>query len=107
VLEKMIGTLTLSILKSIYTSISLIIFVKLYSVTTLEHPEPLLLENHVRIVALIPDLQRVSFYSVTKFLHHSSVNELVLSLILIEGSYPSSKALPLISLVATVACKFR
>jgi hypothetical protein len=100
--EKMIGTLTLSILKSIYTSISPIIFVKLYSVTTLEHPEPLLLANHVRIVALIPDLQRVSFYSVIELLHHSSINELVLSLILIEGSYPSSKALLLyrISLLA-------
>jgi hypothetical protein len=54
--EKIIGTLTLSILKSIYTLISLIIFVKLYSVITLEYPEPLLLENHVRIIALIPDL---------------------------------------------------
>jgi hypothetical protein len=59
------------------------------------HPEPFLLENHVRIVALMPDLQRVSFYSVTDVLHHSSTTELILSLILIKGSYPSSKASPL------------
>ena len=35
------------------------------------YPEPLLLENHVCIVALTPDLQRVSFYSVIGFLYHS------------------------------------
>jgi hypothetical protein len=51
-----ISTLTLSILKSIHTLISLIIFYKLYSVATLRHLEPFLLENHNRIVALTPDL---------------------------------------------------
>ena len=30
---------------------------------TLRHSETLLLENYVRIVALAPDLQKVSFYS--------------------------------------------
>jgi hypothetical protein len=64
----MIGTLTLSILKSVHTLISLIFSYKLYSVATPGHPEPLLLENHVHIIALTPDLQRVSFYSVTDFL---------------------------------------
>jgi hypothetical protein len=54
--EKIIGTLTLSILKSIYTSILLIIYYDLYSVATPRHPKSLLLENHVRIVALAPDL---------------------------------------------------
>jgi hypothetical protein len=44
-----------------HTSISLIIFYKLYSVTTLGHPEPLPLENHVHIVALTLDLQKVFF----------------------------------------------
>src|SRR6266536_2221524 len=90
--EKMIGTLPSRILKSVHTSISPIFFYKLCSVATLGHPELLLLENHVRIVALTPDLQRVSFYSVTDFLHHSSTTELLPSLILIKGSYPSSKA---------------
>jgi hypothetical protein len=93
--EKIIGTLTLSILKSMHTSIPPIMFYKLHSVATLGHPKTLLLEYHVRIVALTPDLQRVSFYSITEFLHHSSTTELILSLILIKGSYPSSKALPL------------
>ena len=56
------------------------------------HPEPLLLENHVRIIALTLDLQRVSFYSVTGFLHHSSTTELLLSLLLVKRSYLSSEA---------------
>jgi hypothetical protein len=84
---------------------------KLCSVATPGHPEPLPLENYVCIVALMPDLQRVSFYSVTEFLYHSSTTELILSLILIKGSYLSSKALLIcrkssLALVAAVACKF-
>jgi hypothetical protein len=75
-------------------------------------PEPLLLENHVLIVALTPDLQRVSFYSVKEFLYHSSTTELIPSLILVKESYPSSNAsttmqVTVISLVAALACKFR
>jgi hypothetical protein len=112
--KKIIDTLTLSILKSVHTSISSIIFYKLCSVATLRNREPLLLKIHVRIIALTPDLQRVFFYSVIGFLYHSSTTELILSLILIKRSYPSSKASLLlriqeifISLVATVACKFR
>jgi hypothetical protein len=83
--ENLIGTLTSNILKSAYTLISPISFYKLCSVATPRHPEPLLLENHVRIVALTPDLQRVSFYNVTGFLYHSTTTELLLSLILIKG----------------------
>jgi hypothetical protein len=93
--EKTIGTLTSSILKSVHTSISPIFSYKLYSVATPGHPEPFSLENYGRIVALTPDLQRVSFYSVIDFFYHSSTAELILSLILIKGSYPSSKASPL------------
>jgi hypothetical protein len=93
--EKMIGTLTSSILKSVHTLMSPISFYKLYSVATPEHLELLLLENHVRIITLTPDLQRVSFYTITDFFHHSSSIELILSLILIKGSYSSSKASPL------------
>jgi hypothetical protein len=93
--EKIIGTLTSSILKSIHTSMSPIFFYKLYSVATPGHPEPLPLEIHVRIIALTPDLQRVSFYSIIDFLYYRSTTELILFLILIKGSYPSSKALHL------------
>jgi hypothetical protein len=78
----MLGTLTLSFLKFVHTLISPIIFYKLYSVATPEHSKPLLLKNHVRIVAFTPDLQRVSFYSITEFLYHSSTTEPIISLIL-------------------------
>ena len=54
-----------------HTLIFPIIFYKLCSIVTLGHPEPLLLENHIHIVALTPDLQRVSFYSITDFLYHT------------------------------------
>jgi hypothetical protein len=54
--EKMIGTLTSSILKSVHTLISPIFSYKLYSVATPGYPKSLLLENHVRIVALTLDL---------------------------------------------------
>ena len=91
--EKIIGTLTLSILKSVHTLISPIFSYKFYSVATPRHPKPFPLENHGCIVALISDLQRVSFYSITDFLYHSFTTELILSLILIKGSYLSSKAL--------------
>jgi hypothetical protein len=85
--EKVIGTLTLSNLNSVHTLIYPIFSYKLYSVATLGHPEPLLLENHVRIIGLTPDLQRVSFYSAIEFLHHSSTTELLPSLIYIKWSY--------------------
>jgi hypothetical protein len=95
-----------------HTIISRIFSYKLYSVATTGHLEPLLLENHVRIVAPTPDLQRVSFYNVIDFLYHSSTTELIPSLILIKVSYPSSQALllrrkSLSAFVAAVACKFR
>jgi hypothetical protein len=90
--EKMIGTLTSSILKSGHTSISPIFSYKLYFMATPRHLKPFRLENHVRIIALTPDLQRVSFYNVIDFLDHSSTTELILSLILIKESYPSFKA---------------
>jgi len=70
--EKIIGTLTSSILKSVHTSISPVFSYKSYSVATPGHPEPLPLENHVRIIALTPDLQSVSFYSVIDFLLFST-----------------------------------
>jgi hypothetical protein len=93
--EKIIGTLTLSILKSMHTSISLVMFRELYSIATPRYSKPLPLENHVRIVALKPDLQRVPFYSTIEFLHYTSTTELLPSLIYTKGSHPSSLASPL------------
>lgn len=66
--EKIIGTLTSKIIKSMHTSISLIFSYKLYSVATPEHSELLLLENHICIIAFILDLQKISFYNVINFL---------------------------------------
>jgi hypothetical protein len=59
----------------------------------LGYPKPLLLENHVHIITLTPNLQRVSFYNIINFLCYSSTAELIISLILIKESYPSSNAL--------------
>ena len=72
----MMGTLTSNISNSEHTSTSPIIVYKLYSVATVKHSEPLPLENQVRIATLTPDLRRVSFYSMTDFLRHSSTTEL-------------------------------
>jgi hypothetical protein len=83
--EKMIGTLILSISKSIHTLIPPIMLYKLYSVATPGHPKPLLLEYYVVIIAFTPDLERVLFYSVTELLHHSSTTELILHPILNKG----------------------
>src|SRR5436305_1391565 len=88
----MMSTLTLSISNSVHTSISPIFLYKSCSVATPEHPEPLPLENYVRIVALAPDLPTVPLYGATEFLHHSSTAVLLSLLILIKGSYPSFKA---------------
>jgi hypothetical protein len=60
-------------------------------VATPGHLEPLLLKDHVYIVALTLDLQG-SPYSVIEFLYHSSTTKLILSLILLKESYPSFKA---------------
>jgi hypothetical protein len=55
------------------------------------YPKPLSLENHIRIIALIHDLQRISFYCITEILNHNFTTKLILFLILTGGSYPSSK----------------
>lgn len=46
-----------------------------------------LLENHVGVVALQPDLQRISIHSANEFLHHSFTIELLSLLALIKGSW--------------------
>ena len=91
-----------------HTLISPIFSYKLYLVATPRHPKPLPLENHVYIIALTPDLQRVSFYSIVDFLYHSSATRLLLSLILVKQSYLTSKALHLyrksLCMIATRIC---
>jgi hypothetical protein len=69
-----------------HTAISLIMFCILYSIVTLEHPSCLRLKNYVRVVALTPDLQSVSFCSVIDFLSYSCTTELVPPSKPIEGS---------------------
>jgi hypothetical protein len=90
--ENIIGTLTLSISKSVHLSISPIFLHKSYSTATPKHPSPLLPENYICIVALTPNLQRVCFHSETDFLHHSSIMKLLLFPKHINGLYLSSKA---------------
>ena len=71
--KKIIGTLTLNI-STLYLYQYLKYFgYKSCSVATPKHFEPLLLEIYIRVVAITPDLRRVPFYSVIKFLHHQAV----------------------------------
>jgi len=51
------------------------------------------LENYVRIVAFTPALRRVSFYSVTGLLHHSTTIKLAPLLKLINNLHPSLRVL--------------
>jgi hypothetical protein len=82
--EKIIDTLTSSILKSEHNAIYFITFCKLYSVATPEHPKCLQLEKFRLYHRPMTDLQRVSFYRVPDFLYYSCTNELISSLKLIE-----------------------
>ena len=50
-------------------------------IVTLKHLEPLSLKNYICVVALAPDLQRVSFPGVIEFFYHSSTIELLSLLI--------------------------
>lgn len=83
--ENIDGYFALSTLESAHTTISPIIFYNLCSLAAPAYPKPLLLENNICIIALMPDLQRVLFYSMTEFLYHSSSTKLILSSILIIG----------------------
>jgi len=109
--KKIIDTLTSNILKSVHTLISLILFYKLCSIVTVKHLKPLLLENHIHIVAFIPDLQRVSFYSIIDFLYYSSTIKPILSLMLYKGILSKALSLTLIqkiviSLITAVVGQF-
>lgn len=60
-------------------------------VVIIEPCESFQLENYVRVVALASDLRKVSFYSVTEFLHYNFIIKLFLLLILIKESCSSFK----------------
>jgi hypothetical protein len=79
----------------VHPLIPLITFYKLYSIATPRHPKPFLLENCIYIIALTPNLQRVSIYNIIVFLYYSSTTKLRLSLILLKESYLKSKTLTL------------
>lgn len=57
------------------------------------HPKALLFKNYIYVVALAPDLYRVSSCSETEFLYYSSTTNLLFSLIYIKGSYLRSGTL--------------
>lgn len=62
-------------------------------IATPEHLEPLSLKNYSYVVALAPDLYRVSLCGVIEFLYYSSTIELLLLLIPINTFYLSSTGL--------------
>ena len=87
----MIGTLTLSNLNSVHTSMKRKNSCKLYSVATFEALEVLLSKNYVRIIAFGRDLRTASFHDAREFLDYSSAIKRLLLLILTKQSYPTSK----------------
>ena len=66
--------------------IFLIYLHKSYSVATLKQSELLLLENHVSVVTLQFNLQRISIHSAKEFLHHSFTIVFLSIPALIKGS---------------------
>lgn len=94
--EKLIGTLTSSILKSVHTLVSPIFTYNLYCITTPYYPKYFRFKNYVYTIIFTLDLYRVSFYSVIDFLYYSLTNILLLPLIPIEGFIRALR--PLISM---------
>jgi hypothetical protein len=80
--EKMIGTLTLSNLNFVHTSIKPKNLCKSYSVATLEALKALPSKNYLRVVAYGPGLQAASFHDAREFFDHSPAIKLFLLLIL-------------------------
>jgi hypothetical protein len=62
-------------------------------IATPKYLEPLSLKNYICVVALAPDLQKVSLCGVIEFLHYSSTIELLSLLIPINRFYLSSAGL--------------
>jgi hypothetical protein len=80
--EKMVGTLTLSNLNSVHTSIKPKNLYKSYSVATIEALESLLIKIYVRVVASGPDLRAASFHDARDFFDYSFAIKLLLPLVL-------------------------
>ena len=68
--------LTLDVSKTLHISMHPKHLSKSYSLATIEHPEPLLLENYPDVAVLVPDLQNVSIDSAKEFpsthFHHQA-----------------------------------
>jgi hypothetical protein len=75
--ENITGTLTSSDYNSAHTSSFTTIMYKQYTVAIFKDPGRLLPINYVCIVALAPNLQRASFYSVIEFLPYSTTIKLL------------------------------
>jgi hypothetical protein len=91
--KKIINILTSKILKFIYILIFFIFFYELYFVAILKHLEPFLLENHIRIIVFIFNLQKIFFYNIINFFYYNSIIEFILFLIFIEKFYLNFKIL--------------
>ena len=65
--EKMTGTLTLDMSKTLHISIFPKILHKSYSLATIEHPKSFLLKIYFDVVVLASDLYNVSIYSKREF----------------------------------------
>jgi hypothetical protein len=87
------GTLTSSNLKSVHTSISIIILYKSCAIATFKHLEPVPPKIYVCIVAFTFNLQRALFYSIIMFLYYSTTIKLLPPTILIKRCYLSLRAL--------------
>ena len=88
--ENVRGTWTLSGSDSMYISTFTMFLYKPYTMAISVYSRFFYLENYARIIAIEPNLQRASFYSITNFLPYSTTAKLLL-FILIKGFYPSLK----------------
>jgi hypothetical protein len=79
--EKMIGTLTLSNLNFVHTSMNPKNSCKSDSVATLEALDALPSKNYVRVVAREPNLRAASFHDARDFFDYSFAIKLLLLLI--------------------------
>jgi hypothetical protein len=93
VAEKIISTLTLSILKSVYNLISLIFFYKLYFIIISGYPKSILFKITFVLLLLYLIYKESFFYNIIDFLYRNSTTEFILSLIFIKEFYLSFKAL--------------
>jgi hypothetical protein len=111
VLEKIIGTLALSIVKSVHTLSSLMFSFKLYSIATPGHSRSFRLKKSRSRRRPHACFTKSLLYNVIDFFYLSCTTEPILSLKRIKRSLPSfSSLLPIQqvvnSIIAAVACRF-